>query len=302
MPTLLNKSREGSVTLKYAYFSGCVTPQKENAYELSFRKIAEKLGIELVDVEKASCCGFFMEPVDYRASIILAARNLAIFDKMGLNAVTPCTACYGHMKRVHTSLLENSNLKDQVNQVLAEVGLKFNGTSRIQHIMPLLLQDIGIEKIKNSISRPLSKLKVAPHYGCHILKPSSEINLDDPEEPKLLDSLIEVTGAKCVDYQEKKLCCGSSAMNVDQELATKIVQAKIDSFKKSGADALITVCPACHVQFDLTANGILKEKHRIPVLHYTQLLGLAQGYSAQELGLYENRVIVDELLEKLGVT
>ncbi len=288
--------------MKYAYFSGCVTPQKENAYELSFRKVSERLGIELVDVEKASCCGFFVEPVDYKTSIIMAATNLAIIEKMGLNAVTPCTACFGHLNRVHATLLENSELKDQVNQVLAEVGLKFVGSSKIKHILPLLLKDIGIEKIKSSISRPLSKLTVAPHYGCHILKPSFEINLDDPENPKLLDSLIEVTGAKCVDYAEKKLCCGSSAMNVDQGLATKIVEAKIDSIKKSGANVLVTVCPACHVQFDLTANAILKEKHHFPVLHYTQLLGLAQGFSAQELGLYENRVVVDELLEQLGIT
>lgn len=294
--------KEGRLSLKYAYFSGCVTPQKENAYELSFRKVSERLGIELVDVEKACCCGFFMEPVDYKASIIFAARNLAILDKMGLNAVTPCTACFGHMHRVRDTLLENAELKDQVNQVLTEFDLKFTGASKIQHIMPALLHDVGVEKLKNSISRPFKEITVAPHYGCHILKPSSEINLDDPEDPKLLDSLINLTGAKCLEYEEKKLCCGSSAMNVDQELATKIVQAKIDSIKKSGANVIVTVCPACHVQFDLTANAILKEKHRIPVLHYTQLLGLAQGFSAQDLGLYENRVVVDELLEQLGVT
>jgi heterodisulfide reductase subunit B len=283
--------------LKYAYFSGCVTPQKENAYELSMRKVSQRLGIELVDVEKANCCGFFMEPVDYQASIMLAARNLALFDKMGMNVITPCSACYGHLNRVKDILLEDSELKKTVNESLSQAGLTFVGSSKVNHFVSALLQDISVENIKKTVSHPLSKLKIAPHYGCHILKPSEELKLDNPEDPKLLDSLIQLTGAQCVDYSEKKLCCGSSAFNMDESLSMKITKAKMDSVKKSGADAMVTVCPACHVHFDLTAKALLKESCDIPILHYSQLLGLAQGFNAQELGLYENRVPVDRVLE-----
>jgi heterodisulfide reductase subunit B len=289
------------VNLKYAFFSGCVTPQKENSYELSIRKVCQKLSIGLVDLEETNCCGFFVEPVDYEASVIFAARNLALMDETGLDAVTPCSACFGHLTRVRALLLENEGLRSTVNQALKEINRKFTGCAKIEHIVGMLLKDVGIEKIKDSISRPLGKLRIAPHYGCHILKPSEELHLDNPEDPKLLDSLIEVTGAKCVDYSEKKLCCGSSAMNVDQTLATKIIEAKLDSIKDSGADAIVTICPACHVQFDLTAFGLLRGKSNLPILHYTQLLGLAQGWGPQELGLYENRVSVDRLLEILQI-
>ncbi len=285
--------------MKYLYFSGCVTPQKENAYELSLRKVSQKLGVDLIDLEKANCCGFFMEPVDYQASLIMGARNLALIDEAGLNAVTPCPACFGHLTRVRATLLENEDLRNTVNQALKEINKKFVGSSQMKHFIGVLLQDIGVEKIKDTVSKPLSNLKIAPHYGCHILRPSNEVNLDDPENPQLLDSLIEITGAKCVDYPEKRLCCGSSAMNIDEALSMKIVKAKMDSIRQSGADAIVTVCPACHVQFDLTANALLSEKYGIPILHYTQLLGLAQGFSPQELGLYENRVSVDKLLEIL---
>jgi heterodisulfide reductase subunit B2 len=289
------------VTLKYAYFSGCVTPQKENAYELSIRKVCQKLGIELMDLENTNCCGFFMEPVDYRASLLLAARNLSLFDATGLDAITPCSACFGHLTRVRSMLLENDELRNSINQSLKRVDRIFVGSSKVKHFVGMLLQDIGIAGVRDSVIKPLSKLKIAPHYGCHILKPSDELHLDNPEDPKLLDSLIEATGAKCLEYPEKKLCCGSSAMNVDEKLAIKITKAKLDSIKKSGADAIVTVCPACHVHYDLTARAILKEATGIPVLHYSQLLGLAQGWSPQELGLFENRVPVDDLLEILQV-
>ena len=285
--------------MKYLYYSGCVTPQKENAYELSLRKVSQKLGIELIDLEKTNCCGFFMEPVDYQASLILGARNLALIDEAGLDAVTPCPACFGHLTRVRSTLLENEDLRNTVNQALKEINKTFVGSSKIKHFTEVLLKDIGVEKIKETVSKPLSNLKIATHYGCHILRPSEEVNLDDPENPKLLDSLIEVTGAKLLYYPEQGLCCGSSAMNVDEALSMKIAKVKMDSVREYGADAIVTVCPACHVQFDLTASALLPERYGIPILHYTQLLGLAQGFSPQELGLYENRVAVDKLLELL---
>ncbi len=285
------------MTLKYTYFSGCVTPQKENAYELSVRKVSQKLGIELVDLENANCCGFFMKSSDYRTSLVLGARNLSLMDATGLDAVTPCSACFGHLNKVRSTLLEDKELRDSINQTLNQDNKTFVGSSKIKHFVSMLLQDVGIDKIKNTISKPLSNIKIAPHYGCHILKPSEQLNLDNPDDPKLLDSLIEVTGVTCLNYTEKSLCCGSSIMNVDEELSIKITKAKIDSIKKCGADAIVTVCPACHVHFDLIANAYLKEKLGIPILHYSQLLGLAQGFDPQELGLYENRIPVDKILE-----
>jgi heterodisulfide reductase subunit B len=282
--------------LKYVFFSGCVTPQKENTYELSMRRIAEKMGIELVDLKEANCCGFFVEPVDYLGSLILGARDIALIEESGLEAVTLCPACFGHLTRVRSTLLQNEELRRKVNEALGEVNKKFVGASNIKHFVSVLIQDVGLEKLKETITKPLNKLKVAPHHGCHILKPSEEIKLDNPEDPKLLDSLIELTGAKLVDYTEKKLCCGSAAMSVNETVSRKITRAKMESIRKSGADVIVTICPACHIHFDLTAPVLLRGEYNIPVLHYTQLLGLAQGLTPQEVGLYENRVPVDDIL------
>jgi len=285
--------------VKYAFFQGCVTPQKENAYELSLRKVAEKLSIELVTLEEQNCCGFFVEPVDHLSATVMAARDLALFDASGLNAVTPCPACYGQLNRVKNELLADKKLYDEVNSILAKVNRKFVGTSEIKHFMTVLIDEVGIEKVKNSVVKPLENLKVAPFYGCHLLKPSYEVNTDDPENPELLNSLVALTGAKMVDYGEKKLCCGQSANNVDEALSLTISKTILNSIKKAGADAMVTVCPACHMQFDLVAGAKLQDL-RIPVLHYTQLLGLAQGISPDELGLAENRVPTDDIIEMIG--
>ncbi len=287
--------------MKYVFFQGCTTPQKENAYELSMRKVASKLDIELVALEEQNCCGFFVEPVDHLNATIMAARDLALFDASGLNAVTPCPACYGQLNRVKKELLADKKLYDQVNCILKGINRKFTGTSEIKHFMNVLIDEVGMEKIKASIVKPLNNLRVAPHYGCHILKPSYEVNTDNPEDPQLLDSLIAVTGAKVVDYGEKKLCCGQSAGGVDEELSLNLGKAKLKSIKKAGADAMVTVCPACHMQFDLVAGAKLRDL-AIPVLHYTQLLGLAQGLSPNELGLSENRVSTDNIVEMIGAT
>ena len=288
--------------MKYNYFAGCVVPQKENAYELSARKVAEKFGIEFAELAGSSCCGFFVDAVDHSAATILAARNLSLAEENGHDLLTLCTACYGHLTRVRTSLLSDSRLLDDVNKILGEVNRKIEKPPQVKHFTKALLEDVGLEKIRGAIKRPLSMLKVAPHYGCHILKPSDDMQLDNPENPKVLDSLTEVTGAECLNYTEKKLCCGAPVLGVDEKLSLTIAEEKLRSIKKTGADAIVTMCPFCHLQFDLNQSAIgqqFAEEFNIPVLHYTQLLGLALGLTPDELGICENRVPVDKILESL---
>lgn len=285
--------------MKYLFYQGCTTPQKENAYELSMRKIAAKLDIELVPLEDQNCCGFFVNPVDHFSALVMAARNLALFDAAGLDAITPCPACFGHLTKVRNELLADKKLADEVNEILQKSNMKFTGVQKIKHLVNVLIDEIGTEKIKATITKPLTNLRVAPHYGCHVLKPSYEVKTDNPEDPELLDALVAVTGAKVVDYAEKKLCCGSTVSNADEELALKMTRTKLESIRKAGADAIITLCPACHMQLDLVAGAKLRELS-LPVLHYTQLLGLAQGISAAELGLSENRIDTEKVIELIG--
>jgi heterodisulfide reductase subunit B len=290
------------IFLKYLLFSGCSIPQKENAYELSARKVADKLGIELVDFKEANCCGFFLESVDHLSAQVLAARDLSLAEQVGLDIVTLCTGCFGHLTKTRTHLLEDDKLRDKVNKILKKGNREFKGSSKVKHFVQVLLDDVGTEKIMDTITRPLNKLRVVSHWGCHIVKPSDQLNVDNPENPEQLNSLIKLTQAEFVHYMEEKLCCGAPVLGVDETLSLKILREKFASIQKVKADAIITICPFCHIHLDLNQMSIeetFSEIYEIPVLHYTQLLGLAQGISPDELGSYENRTPVDELLEKV---
>jgi len=288
--------------MKYAYFPGCVISQRENPFELSARKVISKLGIELVDLEGSSCCGFLLGAVDHLSSTVMAARNLALAEEKGYDILTLCPACSNHFIRVKTELQKDSKLLNAVNKALGEVNRRYKGSSEVKHITRILTEDVGVEKIKETVTNPLKQLRVAPHWGCHVVKPSEEILFDSPENTKLLNTLIESTGAETVNYLEKNTCCGAPIMGVDEKLAIRIVREKLNSMEENHADLIITVCPFCHIHYDLFRGRIeeqYSEKYEIPVLHYTQLLGLAQGLDPDELGLYENRVPVDDILEKI---
>lgn len=288
--------------MRYTYFPGCVTPLRENAYELSARRVIEKLGVEMVELKGANCCGFFLDAIDHLSSSALAARNLSLAEEIGCDLLTLCPTCSGHLTRVQMELQEDPKFKRSIDTILGKASRKYEGSSKVRHITRTLLEDVGIERVRNTVIKPLRELRVAAYYGCHIMKPSDEIRFDSPENPELLDSLIEVTGVKSIDYLGKKQCCGAPIMGVDEELSIGIVRKKIVSIRRVGVDAIVTICPFCHTHFDLNQERIEEDYGdtcRIPVLHFTQLLGLAQGYEPDDLGLYENRVLVDELLDKI---
>lgn len=288
--------------MRYALFSGCVIPQKENAYELSTKKVAEKLGIQLIDLKDANCCGYFLSFIDRLSSTLLASRILSLAEKEGCDLVTLCNGCFGHLTRVNYELRADDGLLKKVNDILGDVGGKYNGTSKVKHFAQVLVQDVGVPKIKDTVVKPLTRLRVAPHWGCHIVRPSKKIHFDDPEDTKLLDSLIDVTGAQCANFLDRKVCCGGPISGVDEKTSFQILREKLGNIRRDGATAITTICPFCHIQFDLnqlTVEEVYSEVYQIPVLHYTQLLGLAQGFSPDELGLYENRIPVDGILEKL---
>ena len=288
--------------MKYSYFPGCVTPLRENCYELSARKVLAKLGVELVELQGASCCGYFLDSVDHLSASALAARNLCLSEESGTDMLTLCPTCTGFLTRTKKELSENSGFNSKINEVMAKVNKKVKLSINPKHLTRVLIEDVGLEKIKQTVTRPLSNIKIAPHYGCHIMRPSDEIKFDNPENPKLLDALIETTGAKTVQYLDKFQCCGAPVMGVDAKMSLDIARSKLQNIKESEADAIVTICPFCHTQFDLNQSKLKEEygdNFNIPVLHFTQLLGLAQGFKPEELGLFENRVLVDGFLAKL---
>jgi len=279
--------------LKYALFLGCAIPYRVASYEISARKVVQKLGVELVEMPDYNCCGLPLDPASHDAMLMLAARDLCLAEKHGLNIVALCPGCAGTLRKVNKMLKEDKHERERVNGFLKEAGLEFKGTIEVKHLMQVLAEDVGLEKIKETIQRPLTNLSVAEHNGCHIVRPQKHIGFDDPENPVILKSLIEATGAKCLDYMDETECCGAPIVGVNDKIPLALAHDKLSHMKAVKAQAVITCCPFCHMMFDTNQTRIERtynETYGMPVLHYPQLLGLAMGFTPEELALKDLRV------------
>jgi len=285
--------------LKYLMFLGCAIPYRVSAYEISARKVLQKLGVELVEMPEFNCCGLPLDPVSHETMLVLAARNLAMAEQKGLNIIALCPGCAGTLKKVSKMLKEDRALREEINKHLKEAGLEFKGTVNAKHIMQVLTEDVGLDKIKKAVVKPLTMIKVAEHNGCHILRPKKYIGFDDPEDPQTLKTLIEATGATCLDYLDETECCGAPSVGVNDKIALQLARDKLNHIKKVEAQALITICPFCHIMYDtneLRIEKMFNEVYGIPVLHYPQLLGLAMGLPPEELAFNELRVDCSKIL------
>jgi heterodisulfide reductase subunit B len=198
-------------------------------------------------------------------------------------------------------LKEDKALRDEINCHLKEAELEFKGSVNAKHFMQVLIEDVGLEKIKNSVVKPLTMVKVAEHNGCHILRPKEFIGFDDPEDPKSLKTLIEATGATCLDYMDETECCGAPSVGVNDKIALQLAREKLSHIKAVDAQAMVTICPFCHIMYDtneLRIEKMFNETYGIPVLHYPQLLGLAMGMKPEELGFSELRVDASKFMKQ----
>ena len=287
---------------KYLIFLGCAVPYRVSSYEISARKVLGKLGVELVEMPEFNCCGLPLDPVSHETMLVLAAKNLALAEKEGLNILALCPGCAGTLKKVCKILKEDKALKEEINCHLREIGLEFKGTIVAKHILQVLREDVGVEKIKAAISRPLTMLKVAEHNGCHIMRPKEYIEWEYPEDPQTLKMLIEATGASCLDYIDETECCGAPSVGVSDKVALQLARDKLSHIKMVDAQALITICPFCHIMYDTNELRIEKafnESYGIPILHYPQLLGLAMGFTPEELAFSELRANPSKLIKQI---
>lgn len=287
--------------LNYLIFLGCVIPYRVVSFEISSRAVLKNLGVDLIEMPEFNCCGLPIDSVNHDAMLTLAARNLCLAEQQGLDVLTLCPGCAGALRKVNTTLQKDKKLKERINGYLKEVGLEFKGGKiKVKHIIQVLVEDIGLEKIKNAVVNPLSKLKVAAHNGCHVIRPTEYIGFDDPDNPVLLKMLIEATGAECLDYLYETDCCGAPMIGVNDKIPLFLSGDKLRNIKHVKAQALITVCPFCHMMFDINQpriEQILSEKFGIPVLHYPQLLGLSMGLNPMDLALDELRVDASKILK-----
>ena len=286
---------------RYLLFLGCVIPYRLSSYEVSARKVLTRLGVELVEMPEYNCCGFPIDPLDHYLALTLAARNLCIAEREKLNILTLCNGCFGTLNKANKTLKEDKEERERINKYLAEFGMEFKGTIEVKHLVHVLAEDVGFEKIKDAVKKPLSSLRVAQHTGCHLVRPKKLIEKDDPENPTLLKELIKLTGAKPLDYMDEAECCGNPIIGVNESIPFQMAKEKLEHIRAVGAQALITVCPFCHMMYDLNQPRIeraFNEKFNIPVLHYPQLLGLAMGFMPEELLLNELRVKPADLLNE----
>jgi heterodisulfide reductase subunit B len=287
--------------MKYLFYTGCVIPYRAPNYDLSSRRILERLGVELVDMPEAGCCGIYVRQVDELKFLAIAARIWTMAEAEGLDILSPCPGCVSTLKYARDRLNVDDALKVRVNEILAQAGREFHGTRDAKHLLRVLYEDVGLDAIRAAIVRPLHG-RLAAHYGCHLVRPAHELAFDDPEDPEVLDRLIEITGVRNVEYPNKMGCCG---MNVhgNEPLRGRLAGQKLLDVQAAGAEALVMSCPACYLALGL--NQSLAEKawdqtFGLPVLHFPQLLGLAMGFEPEELGLDRNRPKVDPA--RLGVS
>ena len=291
--------------MEIAYFLGCIMNNRYPGIEKATRILFDKLDIELNDMAGASCCpapGVFGS-FDKKTWASIAARNITIAEDMDSDIMTECNGCFGSLFETNHMLKHDEELKDEINGVLAEAGREFKGTVNVRHFAEILYNEVGLDKLAELVEKPLD-LNVAVHYGCHFLKPTEEIQIDNAEKPTILDEIVEATGAKSVPYKDKMLCCGAGGglRSRDIDVTLSFTKEKLDNMTDAGIDAIVNVCPFCHLQFDVGQTEVNKQygsNFAIPVFHLAQLLGLAIGLGADDLTLDSHLIDAEPALKKL---
>ncbi len=289
--------------MKVIPFWGCMIALKYPQMEKAVRYSLENLGVELVEEPRFSCCP---DPIYFKASdkmtwLSLAARNIALAEEHELDIITMCSGCTSTLCETNHHLKKDQELRDKINKSLKKIGREFRGTINVRHLVTLLRDDIGMEKLKDSIKYPLKDISVAIHYGCHLLKPSEIMRVDDPVIPKILEELIEITGATPINHQEYLLCCGKACQ--DHDLMLNMSADVFESIKQSKADCLGLICPTCFDSFDLGQIRVarkMQKEFNIPVIYYFQLLALAQGANLEDVGIKYHKILPKEFVAKLA--
>jgi heterodisulfide reductase subunit B len=266
--------------------------------------ILKSLDVNAKDLPGFACCP---DPVGFSAMdrytwLVLASRNLAVAEEKGLDILTLCSGCFESLMTANYVLKNENGFKEKINEALAKVGKQYNGTVEVRHLLQVLAEDVGAKKIESTVKKPLEGIKVAIHYGCHVLRPSEVVQVDDPFNPTCFEGIVKATGATPVDYEKKFLCCGVGVRSVDENTTNKMIEEKLRYVRLAGADLICVICPFCLIQYDIgqfQINKVFGTDYNIPVFYYPHLLALAQGISAEELNFKFQRIKPDAVLEKI---
>lgn len=285
--------------MKLAYFPGCVAEDSCKELDASTLKVAKRLGIELVKFEDVTCCGAsYLQQADKDLSLALNARTLAMAEKLGSDIMTVCATCQLYLSKAKDEL-RSPHVNEKINTALSKIGMRYEDRAEVKHLLQILIENQNIlsANVKNKLN-----MKVAPFYGCHMLRPQEYNNTDDPEVPTSLDRVIEILGGQPVDYDGKTKCCGFHLLTIKEKLTLRMMGNHLLEAKKKGADVVVTPCPLCHLILDAyqkKAGKLARKKIQLPVLHLSQLVGLALGLSPKELGLNRHLTSTKKIVNKI---
>ena len=293
--------------MKFAFWPGCSVP-RQGTPELRITAVAvcDKLGIELEDLSLAPCTGSgILQGRDLIYADTLNASTFAMVEDMELSLMTICSTCQGIFSQAQKRLKEKPNYLAQINQTLEEQGMKYSGNVDVKHLLWVLVEDYGLEQLRKAVVRSLAGLRVAPFYGCYLVRPSAALGFDEhPERRTCLESLVEALGAEAVDFRGKTLCCGYPLVGVNDENSAAMVGTHTLEAKEKGADCMVTPCPLCHMNLDGVQPQAGEQRGtriNMPIFHLTQLIGLALGIAPPDLGFDRHAVSVKSALDKLGL-
>lgn len=289
--------------MEVAVFWGCRILTSQYAYEMSVQEAFPKFNVELVDLRETNCCGDPVKSINDSAANYLAARVLALVNTADLcNLFVPCNRCHFVISEAKNVLAKNGKSSRKIAGLLKEEGLEYNSNVKIWHVIDFLHDFVGLDNVKKVVQKPLKGLKLATHVGCQIIRYSDLGRVDDAENPRKLDELVSALGAEPVDYAEKLDCCGANLMYSHPDSALSLAGTKINALQNSAVDGMVVSCPDCGLMFDFKqkdAEITVGAKLNLPVLYYTQLLGLALNIEQEKLGLHLNQSPVNQLLSKV---
>ncbi len=259
--------------MKYAYYPGCTQESTAEEFGLSSEAVCQALGIELEEIPDWNCCGASSGHfVDEELAHALPARNLAIAEKQGLDTAIVCAACYLRLRATRQKARESSEFRQKLAD---KTGLAYEARHDVKHLLDIIVNDLGLEEVKKKVTKPLKGLRLAPYYGCYLVRPPKVVGFDDPENPVAMDRLMEALGAQALDWGAKVDCCGGSLILSKEEVAMNLLGGVIEKAREVEADGIVVACPMCHANLDMRQSG----PDKMPVLYFTELIGLALGIS-----------------------
>lgn len=291
------------MTARYALYPGCAAQGATPELYQATMAVLPRLQIEVVELKAAACCGAgVVTEADPDAALALNARTFAQAEALHLDVMTICGTCQGVMSAANRRLKAEPDTLARINGLLARDGLSYRGTVQVKHLLWIVVKDLGLTRVRQELRVPLADLRIAPFYGCYILRPSWELGFDDPENPSSLEKVIRAVGSEPVSYTGRTKCCGFPIILEKEAIAMAMSGRNLKEAKDAGAHAMVTPCPLCHMSLDIyqeRAGQAIETPLNLPVLHLPQLLGLAMGIAPQDLGIHRHLVPVDSLLRRI---